>query len=354
MSKSNPKDIISSLVMSKHDKSNLMQLLNKVENGGSSGGGIQIVDSEEKLNSLNVPIGSPAVVAVPGTIKESSFRDLYQPDASILDQSTGTITTPELLSNVSSLKVTAPEGNIKGVLSGVYIIPRDFSQSNPKMIAICIEVSDNIVTRVGVMTMIDSYNSLSLITYNDGIPTVDNSAIETINNYLASGDWCYFGNPESATGITEEQFNIIDMFVKAVQNIPSTAEIYIKEDNWEKLNKKELQEITYIKNELNNKVTPIELNSENWFGTVSPNIYYKRTITSGSNINRFICKNDSTKYEEFIFEIKCENNANFTFEYKDGTPIIWANDDIPEFAGGMTYLISIVNGLAVYSMFFNE
>lgn len=354
MSKSNPKDIISSLVMSKHDKSNLMQLLNKVENNESSGGGIQIVDSEEKLNSLNVPVGSLAAVAVPGTIKESSFRDLYQPDASILDQSTGSLTTPELLSSVSSIKVTAPEGNIEGVTSGVYIIPRDFSQSNSKMIAICIDVSDNIVTRVGVTTMIDSYSSLSLITYNDGVPTVDNSAIETINNYLASGDWCYIGFPESGFVITEEQFATLDKFIHPITDVPSTAKIYIKEDNWEKLNKKELLEITYIKNELNNKATAIELNSENWFGTALPNIYYKRTITGVTSSNHFTCKNDSTKYEEFIFEIKCENNANFIFKYKDGTPIIWANDDIPQFAGGMTYLISIVNGLAVYSMFFNE
>lgn len=351
MSKSNIKDIISSLVMSKHDKSNLMQLLNKVENGGSSGGGIQIVDSEEKLNSLNVPVGSLAAVAVPGTIKESSFRDLYQPDASILDTSTGTITNPELLSSVLSIKVTAPLNFELEGFFGIYIVPRTFSDTNQVMIALMFRGGYGF----GAMSMIGGETSdFTFVDYSSGKPVINNDAINQFNNILATDDWCYFGNPESATGITEEQFNIIDMFVKAVQNIPSTAEIYIKEDNWEKLNKKELQEITYIKNELNNKVTAIELNSENWFGTALPNIYYKRTITSVTNSNHFTCKNDSTKYEEFIFEIKCENNANFTFKYKDGTPIIWANDDIPQFAGGMTYLISIVNGLAIYSMFFNE
>lgn len=230
MSKSNPKDIISSLVMSKHDKSNLMQLLNKVENSESSGGGIQIVDSEEKLNTLNVPVGSLAAVAVPGTSKESSFRDLYQPDASIFGQNTGTITTPELLSRVSSIKVTAPEGNIEGVTSTVYIIPRDFSQANPKMMVITIEASNNIVTAVNAVVAVDSQSILPLITYNEGIPTVDNSAIETINNYLASGDWCYLGLPESGFVITEEQFATLDKFIHPVTSISSTADVYVKGD----------------------------------------------------------------------------------------------------------------------------
>lgn len=77
--------------------------------GEGSGGGVTIVNSEEELQKLDLPLGSIASVAIPGSIKEISIRDLYQPTADIVDTSTGTIAFPELLSSVQSIKVNAPE-----------------------------------------------------------------------------------------------------------------------------------------------------------------------------------------------------------------------------------------------------
>ena len=350
MSKSNIKDIISSLVMSKHDKSNLMQLLNKVENNESSGGGIQIVDSEEKLNSLNVPVGSLAAVAVPGTIKESSFRDLYQPDASILDQSTGTITNPEILSGVSSIKVTAPEGNIEGVNSGVYIIPRDFSTSNMKMISVEVLASNGIVTGVRAEGMVDGFINLALITYNDGVPTVDNSAIETINNYLASGDWCYLGSPAGGFIITEEQFATLDKFIHPVVGVPSIADIYIKKDSWEKYHQKDIDNIYDILSQKDNVINIVE--RVNNYNSIKPNVYYK--ITTDSTDTTFILEDadNNSIYNEYIIELR--SNVHSTLIFKKGTEnvnIKWANGVAPSVVSNVTYVISIVNNLGVYAMF---
>lgn len=68
---------------SKYKGVEIENLLDKM----SEGGGITIVDSIDELDP-NAELGSLASVVEPGSIKESSFRDLYQPDASMLDQNT--------------------------------------------------------------------------------------------------------------------------------------------------------------------------------------------------------------------------------------------------------------------------
>lgn len=311
--------------------------------------GIPIYDDVSKLPQ-DATVGSLADVAVPGSYKESSFRDLYQPDASILDQSTGTITNPELLSSVSSIKVTAPEGNIEGVTISVFMVPRDFSMSNQKMIAVGIEASDNIVTAVSAIVMIDSYSQLPLITYNEGVPTVDNSAIETINNHLASGDWCYLSSPDSGFAITEEQFATLDKFIHPVAGVPSTAEIYIKKDNWEKYHQKDIDNIYDILLQKDNVINIVE--RANNYNTIKPNVYYKITGDSGDTTFILEDADNNSIYNEYIIEFR--SNANSTLIFKKGTEnvnIKWANGVAPNIVNAVTYVISIVNNLGVYAMF---
>lgn len=79
---------------SKYKGFEIENLLDKISEGG--GGGITIVDSIDKLDP-NAELGSLACVVEQGSIKESSFRDLYQPDASMLDQNTGAFTAPRTI-----------------------------------------------------------------------------------------------------------------------------------------------------------------------------------------------------------------------------------------------------------------
>lgn len=52
--------------------------------GAGSGAGVTIVDSVDKLDA-NAPVGTPAIVAVGGGIKETKFSEVFEnlPDLSI-------------------------------------------------------------------------------------------------------------------------------------------------------------------------------------------------------------------------------------------------------------------------------
>ncbi|MEE1082204.1 MAG: leucine-rich repeat protein [Paludibacteraceae bacterium] len=214
--------------------------------GGSSGGsGITIVDDVSKLDP-NATLGTLAAVVEPGSIQESSFRDLYQPDASMLDQNTGTLTAPELLSSVSSVSVFVPKDvtslGFEPVEAMIYLVSRDFSMTSQNMAMVQI-------MRQGVMAITrtggyDTYQQLVLAEFSQDTMsyTIHNDQVDAFNAVLANGmDWCYFGDPQAA--ITEEQFATIDLFIKAVAGIPSKAHVYLKKDNWEELYAKDFEKL---------------------------------------------------------------------------------------------------------------
>ena len=219
----------------------------KASGGGSGGSGIEIVDSIDKLDP-NAELGSMASVVTAGSIQETSFRNLYQPDMSMLDQTTGTFTQPELLSSVSSVKVFAPADinnvGFTPVQSMIYLVTRDFSMSVQNMAMIQIEPSAGVMA----MTITGGYDTMqqfTLVEFSQDTMsyTVHNDQVEAFNAVLTNGmDWCYFGNPEGVV-ITEEPFNTLDLFVKAVDGVPSTIDIYVKRDEWEQFIKKELDEL---------------------------------------------------------------------------------------------------------------
>lgn len=216
--------------------------------GGSSGGsGIAIVDDVSKLDP-NAALGTLASVVEPGSIQESSFRDLYQPDASMLDQNTGALTAPELLSSVSSLSVFAPKDvasiGFEPVETMIYLVPRDFSMTSLNMAMVYI-----VPEAVAAMTITGGYDTMQefiLAEYSQDTMsyTIHNDRVEAFNAVLANGmDWCYLSCPESGFVITAEQFATIDLFVKAVAGIPSKAHVYLKKDNWEELYAKDFEKL---------------------------------------------------------------------------------------------------------------
>ena len=191
-----------------------------------SSGGIAIVDSADQLDP-SAKLGSLASVVEPGSIKESSFRDLYQPDASMINPDTSTLTAPELLSSVSSVSVFAPQNVDSLVESGLYLVSRDFSMTSQNMAMVQIVPQQGVT----VMTMTEGYDTMKqfvLAEYSQDTMsyTIHNDQVEAFNAILANGmDWCYFANPEG--GITEEQFATIDLFIKGVAGIPIKAHVYL-------------------------------------------------------------------------------------------------------------------------------
>ena len=335
-----------------------------LKKGGAStpavGGGVPIVNSVDKLNP-NSPLGSLACVVEQGSIKESSFRDLYQPDASMLDPNTDTLTAPELLSSVSSVSVFVPQNADSLVEAGFYLVPRDFSMTSTNMAMV------QIVPQQGVMamTIIGSYSNMQefiLAEYFQDTMSyiIHNDQVEAFNAVLANGmDWCYLGNPEGGFITTEEQFATIDLFVKAVAGIPSKAYVYLKKDNWEELYKKDFEKLKELESTISEKADKITISEYNAIG-VAPNVYTTYTISSTYDVFvRLVDFNNTSTYKEYIMEIRCEatpRSVNFDNPDAEGLTTIdikWSNDIAPAFEVGNTYLVSIVNGYGLYTQFLN-
>jgi hypothetical protein len=343
--------------------------------GGSSGGsGITIVDDVSKLNP-NAALGTLATVVEPGSIQESSFRDLYQPDASMLDQTTGTLTAPELLSSVSSVSVFAPKDvtsvGFEPVETMIFLVPRDFSMTSTNMAMIQIASQG-----VMAMTIIGSYDNMQQFVFAEYSQdtmsyTIHNDQVEAFNAVLGNGmDWCYLSSPESGFVITEEQFATIDLFVKAVAGIPSKAHVYLKKDNWEELYAKDFEKLASniskvesnigkVEELLNAKVDakadkiPIESYSSRY--GLKPNVY--TTLTTIGPLSTIILADveDSSLYNEYIIEIK-NAYSGATLEFRNSqnelVGIKWANDTAPVLEASETIIISIANNFGVFTKFF--
>lgn len=326
-----------------------------------SSGGIAIVDSADQLDP-SAKLGSLASVVEPGSIKESSFRDLYQPDASMINPDTSTLTAPELLSSVSSVSVFAPQNVDSLVESGLYLVSRDFSMTSQNMAMVQIVPQQGVT----VMTMTEGYDTMKqfvLAEYSQDTMsyTIHNDQVEAFNAILANGmDWCYFANPEG--GITEEQFATIDLFIKGVAGIPSKAHVYLKKDNWEELYAKDFEKlasnIDKVETSVNAKADKMPIESYDSRYGLKPNVYTTYTISySGSFTIKLADIVDSSTYNEYIIEIKCTSTpSSVVFKDSNNTEVAikWANSTAPVFGAGTTYLISIANGFGVYSMFPNS
>jgi hypothetical protein len=305
-----------------------------------------------------------ASVVTAGSIQETSFRDLYQPDASMLDQTTGTLAQPELLSSVSSINFLIPT-DYSGVETAIILVPRSFSQTNVTMIMLGIVPTDTGIMVVGTYIPIEGYaNATDFIIGQvvDGVYTIDDAVVTTINDILSSDDWCYLGSELVAGApMTEEQFATLDKFAMAVAGVPSITDIYIKGDKWGQLYKNDLAKlatsIAAVSKSVEAKADPTMVESIPYNKQLSPNTYYTATNSStGALTYVLIAPTDTTKYSEYILELKCTStpsSVSFTNESGTALPIQWVNDTPPTFEAGFTYLISIANNFAVFAQYVN-
>lgn len=274
------------------------------------------------------------------------------------------MTAPELLSNVSSVRVFAPQNADSLVGPMIYLIPRDFSASSQTMAMVNIVPQEVVVA----MTMIGGFDNMQefvLAEYSQDTMsyTIHNDQVDAFNAVLANGmDWCYFGDP-SGSGITEEQFATIDLFLRAVAGIPSKAHVYLKKDNWEELYAKDFEKLASnigkVEASVNAKVDKMPIESYSPMGGLKPNVYTTLTTSgsTGSVVIKLADIVDSSTYNEYIIEIKwAATHSSVVFKDSNNTEITikWANDMEPVFEAGFTYIISIVNNFGVFSQFVNN
>lgn len=335
-----------------------------VSGGSSGGGGIAIVDSVDQLDP-SAELGSMASVVEPGSIQESSFRDLYQPDMSIIDQTTGAFTQPELLSSVSSINFLTPT-DYSGVETGTILVPRTFSQTNSKMIQLAVAYSDGMlqgVVAVYINQITGDQADFIVGQVIDGVYTIDDAVVTAINDILASDDWCNLGiEIMSGAPMTEEQFATLDKFAMVVTGVPSIVDIYVKGDKWAQLYKNDLAKlatsIDIVSKSVDAKADSTMVQSLPYSKKLTPNTYYTATNSStGAVTYILIASTDTTKYSEYILELKCTStpsSVSFTNESGTALTIKWVNNTPPTFEAGFTYLISIANNFGVFAQYVNS
>lgn len=214
-------------IFNKVDKK-VTEKLEEFKDNIPSGNGVPIVDSEDKLETLDLPQGSLASVAY-NTLVKVSFRDLYQPTSNDLDMSTGSLVNPDTLSKVGKLEFTFPEGLQSGEVVGVYLVPRTFSAQNPNVLGLGITTNGDMVSSILGIIMGTDYKQCIFCEYDEnGVPSINQENIDIFNELLTTDDWCYFSNLETGFVMTEAQFDLLDKFVKSVSGVQGT-DLYIKE-----------------------------------------------------------------------------------------------------------------------------
>lgn len=358
---------------SKYKGSEIESLLDTIVSGAIKGGGIEIVDSVDKLDP-NAELGSIASVVTPGSIQETSFRNLYQADASILDPNTYTLNT-ENCSLVGSLSITPPSAPIESSsivllafstanlslmspIAGDIIVQLQFAPNadNTKLIGLGGMMMD-------IATQSETNYTLFLIN-DDGSVTVNQDQIDVLNDVFADNELYYLGTfmyAMEGAEVPADFYDVVDTSIQAVSGIPSITNIYIKGDKWGQLYKKDLNKLASnldkTKTTAESKADKVPISTYSWKG-LQPNVYTTYSISSTGSVTIYLAAiADTTIYNEYILELMCTSTPlSVDFYNADGTAatIVWANGIAPTFEAGMRYLISIVNGFGVYSMFPNS
>lgn len=80
--------------------------------------------------------------------------------------------------------------------------------------------------------------------------------------------------------------------------------------------------------------------------TLQPHHYY-RWMTIMDSISIELMDEDNNRANEFVFEFTCGDGTSLTMP----NSIVWANGGMPPLTAGKTYVVSIVNNLAVFAEF---
>ena len=359
---------------SKYKGSEIESLLDTIVSGAIKGGGIEIVDSVDKLDP-NAELGSMASVVTAGTLQETSFRDLYQADASILDTNTYTLNT-ENCSLVGSLSITPPSAPIESS-SNVLLA---FSTANLSLMSpiagdIMVQLqfapnADNtkLIGLGGMMMDMATHSETNYTLFlinDDGSVTVNQDQIDALNDVFADNELYYLGTfmyAMEGAEVPADFYDVVDTSIQAVSGIPSITNIYIKGDKWGQLYKKDLNKLASnldkTKTTAENKADKITLSTYSSWKGLQPNVYTTYSIRSTGSITiNLAAIADTTIYNEYILELKCTSTpSSVVFNNADGTAatIKWVNDMPPTFEAGFTYLISIANNFGVFAQYVNS
>lgn len=325
-----------------------------------SGNGINIVATEDELDE-NAPVGTLSCVATPGTIEVVSVKDLYQPTVDDIDVNTYTIITSGF-SSVSDIEISLASPEVEGVETMVYFCTENTplgGGGDSAVFAITASPTDNYISAIGGMYMnLGTQEQQEFLFYQveNSSVTVNQEQIDTFMGLFNGFELYYLGNFDKIMGggtITPEELETIDRILQITSGVKSTAELFIKKDEWEKrsIEFKQNDKILPIKNGVIdlgfNRKKIVEV-TDTWV-QMSPNILYRYVGTGTSPYFYFNTTITGTVVDEYMVELTIPADTNMSISFPSS--VIWANGIAPVFEPGYTYQFSIVNNLGTYVKF---
>lgn len=331
--------------------------------GGSSGAGVTIVDSVDKLDK-NAPVGSMAAVAVGGGSKYQTFSKLCE-------------TIPPIAPDMSEEEVMEILKKMPIVNDIKFNIPNQIPQEVQGILALAsselIEtgIMNNatilmmVVAQQGVMCAMQSSTGtvgpITIMAFNEEAQKyeLNQAALQEFDVLFKSNTWVFLGKDffSSVIGeITPESIAAMDEIFSLLSGAVAQAELYIKKEEWQKVLVEDIEAI-YAK--LDTKQNIINKQEVPFVGGLKPNIYYTDFVNN-SNVLQYELLGHSTSlvYEEYIIELEVGDRSpsGLTFVDENGEfiNIKWSNSISPTLNPNTTYLISISGNFAVFAQFINE
>lgn len=304
----------------------------------SSGGGIPVVDSEDKLEGLGLKQGEIAVVA---NTSHMCFSELYQPISTLPSDKPSDFDNWDA---VTGITCEIPHGISDTSFSCIFIVPRTIYeiQSNCYMLQVGL---DDGMPRVAVSDMY-THTHIDFTTTINGEHKINQSIVDEFNTILSSGDFVY-------AGLEEGTLTVIDSAVKLNTKI-AHSDLYINNGSlFQKIVTQEGLEKEFEKKSTEKNKKTIELVSGSYPDTTTLNVDIRKEYTIikvyGTEAMHIYGIPTVNEIEacEYIIEYYCFGSK---LEFIRAN-IVWENDTPPAFEPNTIVRISIINGLATYKVF---
>jgi hypothetical protein len=328
-----------------------------IESG--SGDGVLIVEDETSLESLDVPVGSLAVVGKEGSGRIASFRDLAPFTMDNIDMNTG-ILTANGLDQVEGIQLyTDNIINTNGKQYLLYFVSDNANIMTPNpddKNAGILFTGDVTKMEINGIIMDPSVGEINYILY-DPSTGLNQSELDNFNSYLANNVLYSACGLESVLfgtdPYTSEDFDIIDSIIMAGSGTPAKSDVYVKNDAWEKIDYKSIPKVVSDVETLkkNTNYPFIELDSGKSYLALNPNTYSHLVIPSDRNDTYYFylyTGANTEQIDEYVLELDCTNKV-VTFSLPSS--VKWVNDEAPAFIVGKKYLFSFINNLGMWAEF---
>lgn len=317
--------------------------------------GIKIIESEEELENLDLPIGSVVIVGSESFVEEILIKDCKQITSDDIDQNTSQILNIDSFNTIESIQFEFPEwpqGDIQG--GALTLINKDFN-THPIMMQILVQ--DGSIGAIYTEINQDEHE-MRICEYSDPINyEINQENLDQFNQLFNEYEWVYLGYPDfSAFPDTEtlnQMLDFVNIFVKFRSVYPTKSDIYIKGDTWEKVDYKKYEKASDIASELQKKTNyPVVFPEADTNGYIKlkPNTYNVCICTSTSIDLAFTDEHDArdlSHINEYVIELWYSTATSMYLP----SSIKWLNGDTPSFTVGKKYLISIVDNLGVWGEF---